>query len=74
MDKSDEHIPTLEKMDMEVDSSCEVEVKDSSVKKLDNLLVLSNSNVSNRNYSISFYNLMHFGIKSCKLMMHHVIH
>ncbi|KAJ9555733.1 hypothetical protein OSB04_010347, partial [Centaurea solstitialis] len=46
-DKSDEHISTSEKMDMDLDGGCEVEVKDSLVKEADNLLVLSNnSNVA----------------------------
>lgn len=49
-DKSDEQVS--EKMDMEVDGGCEDEVKDSSVKKVDNLLVLSNNNVSNSNKAV----------------------
>ncbi|XP_024986632.1 uncharacterized protein DDB_G0283697-like [Cynara cardunculus var. scolymus] len=42
-DKSDEQISTSEKMDMEVDGGCEIEVKDSSGNKVDNLLVLTNN-------------------------------
>ncbi|KAI3707117.1 hypothetical protein L6452_25345 [Arctium lappa] len=51
-DKSDEHISTSDKMDLDpVVGGFEVEVKDSSGKKVDNLLVMTN-NVSSSNKAV----------------------